>query len=413
MLRVGVDALSVERMAVAVRRSGSGFLARTFTPEELAYCQDDPQRLAGRWAAKEAVIKCFDRTPICFPRKRIEVLGTPSGAPLVRLLGADPLGAQVELSITHHSGMVVAAAVLEMPDLATTLAGLPPIPEAVEMPARPLEGHKGTFGEVVAIAGSLGFTGAAYLCSTAAARAGAGTVRLLVAQTVYPVLAVKCTEVMATPLEEGVPGALGPASRGQIESQLARAAACLLGPGLGGADETRELVYDLVPAVECPLVIDADGLNALAANREMQGRLGPNRVLTPHPGEMSRLTGRPTAEIQRDRHRTAREAAREWGAVVVLKGARTVVAEPDGQLSEDPHEVPALATGGTGDVLGGVIAALLAQGLDPYRAAVSGVYVHAEAGRRISARIGASGLLASDLLDELPLTMKALRDLGR
>jgi NAD(P)H-hydrate epimerase len=99
--------------------------------------------------------------------------------------------------------------------------------------------------------------------------------------------------------------------------------------------------------------------------------------------------------------------------VVVLKGARTVVAEPGGQLSEDPHEVPALATGGTGDVLGGLIAGLLAQGLDPYRAAVSGVYVHAEAGRRISMRIGESGLLASDLLDELPLTMNALRDLGR
>ena len=413
MLRVGVDALAVERMAAALRRSGSGFLAKSFTPAELAYCQDDPQRLAGRWAAKEAVIKCFDRTPICFRRKQIEVLGSATGAPVVRLLGAGLLGARVEVSITHHSGMAVANALLEMPEGAAALAAVPPVPEAVKMPQRPPEGHKGTFGEVVAIAGSLGLTGAAYLCSTAAARAGAGTVRLLVAQTVYPVLAVKCTEVMATPLQEGAPGALGPASRPQIDGQLERAAACVLGPGLGGAEQTRKLVCDLVPGIRCALVIDADGLNALAANREMRGRLGPNRVLTPHPGEMSRLTGRPTAEIQQNRHQVAREAAREWGAVVVLKGARTVVAEPGGQLSEDPHEVPALATGGTGDVLGGVIAGLLAQGLEPYQAAVSGVYVHAEAGRRISARIGDSGLLASALLAARPPPMKALRDQGR
>jgi NAD(P)H-hydrate epimerase len=127
---------------------------------------------------------------------------------------------------------------------------------------------------------------------------------------------------------------------------------------------------------------------------------------------MARLTGLSTAEVQRDRRGVAEKAAREWGAVVVLKGAHTIVAAPDGQVSEDPHEVPALGTGGTGDVLSGVIAGLLAQGLDPFRAAVSGVYVHAEAGRRISARLGTSGLLASDLFDEIPLVMNALRQVA-
>jgi hydroxyethylthiazole kinase-like uncharacterized protein yjeF len=410
VLRLGVDALAVERMAVAVRRSGPGFLAKAFTEAELDYCRGDPQRLAGRWAAKEAVIKCFDRTPICFPRRRIEVISSPSGGPRVSLLGADSLGAQVEVSITHHSGMAVAAALLEMPDSEETL--LPP-PAAVRMPERPAGGHKGTFGGGVAIAGSLGLTGAAYLCATGAARAGAGTVRLLVAQTVYPILATKCTEVMATPLQEAAPGAIGPSALEAIRSHLTGAASCLLGPGLGSADPTRQLVHELLAEIACPLVIDADGLNALAADRTWLGRLGKDRVLTPHPGEMSRLTGRPIAEVQGDRRRVAAEAAREWGAVVVLKGAHTIVAEPGGEVSEDPHEVPALATGGTGDVLGGLIAGLLAQGLDPYRAAVSGVYVHAEAGRRVSARLGSSGLLASDLLPEIPLVMKALRLQGR
>src|SRR5438445_12797701 len=116
MLRVGVDALSVERMATAVRRSGERFLSRSFTPDELAYCQGRPERLAGRWAAKEAVIKCFDRTPICFPRRRIEVLPGANGGPLVRLLGGDPLDARVQVSITHQAGVAIASAWLEMPE---------------------------------------------------------------------------------------------------------------------------------------------------------------------------------------------------------------------------------------------------------------------------------------------------------
>jgi NAD(P)H-hydrate epimerase len=159
----------------------------------------------------------------------------------------------------------------------------------------------------------------------------------------------------------------------------------------------------------CPLVLDADALNALADARHVLARLGASRVLTPHPGEMARLTGRPTSEIQADRHQAAALAAREWGAIVVLKGARTIVASPDGRMSEDPHEVPALATGGTGDVLAGLIAGLMAQGSDSFTAAVTGVYVHAEAGRRIQALQGTAGLLASELLPAIPPVMKTMR----
>jgi hydroxyethylthiazole kinase-like uncharacterized protein yjeF len=397
-------------MATALRRSGVRFLAKSFTPAEIAYCGEDPQRLAGRWAAKEAVIKSFDRTPICFRRGHIEVLSSDGGAPRVMLLGGDSRSASVEVSITHHSGLAVATAILQMPEPEESL--LPP-PSPLVMPQRPREGHKGTFGSVVAVAGSFGFTGAAYLCATAAARAGAGTVRLLVAESIYPILATKCTEVMATPVSEESRGVLGPeAYEAAIEGHLTSAACGIAGPGLGQASATRQLVGRLLDAA-CPMVLDADALNALAADRSLLGRLrGGARVLTPHPGEMSRLTGLPTAEVQRDRKAIAAKAAREWGAVVVLKGAHTIVAAPDGQVAEDPHEVPALATGGTGDVLGGVIAGLVAQGLDPFRAAVSGVYVHAEAGRRISERLGSSGLLASDLFDEIPLVMKALREGG-
>jgi hydroxyethylthiazole kinase-like uncharacterized protein yjeF len=406
MLRIGIDVLGIERMATAVRRSGPGFLARAFTPTELGYCDGRPERLAGRWAAKEAVIKCFDGTGICFPRRKIEILVSESGAPRVRLLGPTPPGTAVQVTISHQAGVAVAAATLEAPDAGPDL--LRP-PDAVRLPPRPPDGHKGTFGTVVVVAGSMGLTGAAYLTSTAAARSGAGMVRLLVAQGIYPILATKCTEVMATPVPEVAPGTVGHSAYDAIMRHLRTASAAVVGPGLGRDSSTWRLVHDLVGRAQCPLVLDADALNALADNRRSLSRLGKGRVLTPHPGEMSRLTGRPVPEIQADRAEAARKAAAEWGAVVVLKGARTVVARPDGEVSEDPHEVPALASGGTGDVLSGVIAALMAQGSDPFEAAVTGVYVHAASGRRISGRLGDSGLLASDLLPELPLTMDVLR----
>ena len=195
--RIGVDAVAVERIALAVRRSGQGFLDKVYTPAEQAYCAGNDERLAGRWAAKEAIIKCFDGTGICFPRRRIEILPAATGAPRARLLG-DARGAAVQVSITHQAQVAIATARLEMPERPRLVEA----PDAVALPPRPKDGHKGTFGTVVVLAGSLGLTGAAYLAATAAARSGAGLVRLLVADGIYPILAVKYTEVKATPLPE-------------------------------------------------------------------------------------------------------------------------------------------------------------------------------------------------------------------
>src|SRR5215472_4654525 len=257
MQRIGVDAVSVERIALAVKRSGRGFLTKVYTPAEIAYCAGNPERFAGRWAAKEAVIKCFDGTGICFPRRRIEVLPGPLGAPRVKLLG-DARGAQVEVSITHHSGLALATSHLEMADEARTGADdLLQAPEAVILPARPRDAHKGTFGTVVVIAGSFGLTGAAFLASTAAARSGAGLVKLLVGESIYPILAAKVTEVMATPVPEVAPGAIGHAAHDSVLRHLADAEAAVLGPGLGRDRSTWRLIVDLAMHVECPLVIDA------------------------------------------------------------------------------------------------------------------------------------------------------------
>src|SRR2546430_3295585 len=349
-----------------MKRSGPGFLNKVYTPAEQAYCAGNDERLAGRWAAKEAIIKCFDGTGICFPRRRIEVLPGPNGAPRARLLGNDR-GAQVEVSITHHSRLAVATAHLEISESAAMLSA----PDAVVIPRRPKDAHKGTFGTAVVLAGSLGLTGAAYLSSTAAARTGAGLVRLLVADSIYPILAAKCTEVMATPVPEVAPGAVGHAAYDSILRQLASAQVGIVGSWLGPDSSTWRLVVDLALHARCPLVIDADGLNALADSQRSKGKLGRNRVLTPHPGELARLIAKTADAINADRAAAARKAAKEWGAIVVLKGAHSVIAHPDGRVSGDPHEVPALASGGTGDVLSGIIGGLVAHGSEAFAAGLT------------------------------------------
>src|SRR5439155_740613 len=171
-------------------------------------------------------------------------------------------------------------------------------PDAVLIPARPKDAHKGTFGTAIVLAGSLGLTGAAYLSSTAAARTGAGLVRLLVADTIYPILAAKCTEVMATPVPEVAPGAVGHAAYDSILRQLAAAEVGIIGPGLGRDSSTWRLVVDLALRAKCPLVIDADGLNALADSQHSKGKLGKNRGGTPHlraPGRLRAARRRPAA----------------------------------------------------------------------------------------------------------------------
>lgn len=290
-------------------------------------------------------------------------------------------------------------------------------PDAVTIPPRPADGHKGTFGRVAVVAGSGTFTGAPYLASTAAVRGGAGQVRLLVASAIHPILAVKCTEVEVASIRDGGRGVLGANAWEEIKTVHldAWATAAVVGPGLGRDPETVRLVH-LLQSIDLPLVLDADGLNAAADEGAPPARSGDGgraRVLTPHPGEMARLMRRSTAEVQAERESIALDAARRWGAVVALKGAHTVVAAPDGRVAVDPHAVAALATGGTGDVLAGVIGALIARGSPAFEAAVTGVYVHAEAGRWIASELGLSGLAASDLLLVIPRVMQALRDAGR
>jgi NAD(P)H-hydrate epimerase len=282
---------------------------------------------------------------------------------------------------------------------------------ARRLPARPADGHKGTFGRAFLLAGSPGLTGAAALSTEAALRVGAGLVTLGVPASLNPILEVKLTEAMTLPLPETETGAHTVAAWESIASRVREAAAVAVGPGMGRHPDSQALVLRVLSERQGPLVVDADGLNAIADAGPGGAWAAPEQVvLTPHPGEMARLVGTKIQEVESNRLATAERAAHQFGCVVVLKGAGTIVATPDGRLWIGPAGTAALATGGTGDVLTGVITGMLAQGLSPVDAVVAGVYLHARAGERLAARVGDAGILAGDLLAELPHVIRETKD---
>jgi hydroxyethylthiazole kinase-like uncharacterized protein yjeF len=271
------------------------------------------------------------------------------------------------------------------------------------LPPRPFASHKGTYGHLVVLAGSVGKTGAAAMASEAALRAGAGLVTLGVPASLNDILEVKLTEAMTLPLPEA-PGtrALGAAALAPLREFLGENFTLAVGPGIGTHPETRDLVRRLAQDLPQPMVIDADGLNNLAGAADtLKDAAGP-RILTPHPGEMARLVGLATPEVQTRRLDLARDTAARFGVTLVLKGAQTVVAAPDGRASLNATGNPALASGGTGDVLTGLIGGFLAQGLTPWDAACLGVYLHGLAADFFVSRRGSRGMIAGDLLDVLP-----------
>ena len=281
------------------------------------------------------------------------------------------------------------------------------------LPSRPLNANKGTFGRVLVTAGSLNYIGAAYLACCGAQRAGAGLVTLATAGSLLPILASKLTEVTYLPLPEAPPGCISVEADDIITGQCSQYDVLLIGCGLGQDPATVELLSSLILEKELPLpVLDADALNILPRIPEWWQWLTDEAILTPHPGEMSRLCGLSIDEIQSDRVNITRRFAAEWHQIIVLKGAYTVIAATDGRCRISPFANPGLASAGTGDVLAGVIAGLAAQGLSPFDAASLGVYLHGRAGEMVKEKLGDTGMTASDLLPALPLTVKGLKNRG-
>ncbi len=279
---------------------------------------------------------------------------------------------------------------------------------------RKMDSHKGLYGHVLLLAGSFGKAGAAALAAKSALRSGAGLVTVGTPRSALPIVASLGMEWMTEPLPETPAGTLSlrALEDGTLDALVGGKSVLAVGPGLGSNPETQELIRTVVNGVTAPLVLDADGLNAFGGRMDELTTDGRVRVLTPHPGEMARLSGHSTAEIQKHRVEVARKFATHYRVHLVLKGARTLIAAPDGQVNVNPTGNPGMATGGTGDCLTGVTAGLLAQFPDRPVSEVleAAVYLHGLAGDLASRTVGPVGMMAGDLADLIPAARKAVKD---
>ncbi len=266
---------------------------------------------------------------------------------------------------------------------------------------RPLDSHKGTFGRVLLVVGRYGMAGAAILATRAALRSGAGLVTVALPNSLYPIVAAAVPEAVFLPLPETAQGGIAPPAVELIERHADKADAVVLGCGLGCDDTVTQLILSLRRRMSCPLILDADGINAVTPHILVEETAAAPLILTPHPGEMARLLDASIDEVQRHREEIARRFADDYGVTLVLKGYHTLVAAPSRPLMQNDTGNPGMATGGSGDVLAGLIGGLAAQGMAPYYAALCGVYIHGAAGDRAAARLSQHAMLPSDLLDEL------------
>ncbi|MQA73213.1 MAG: NAD(P)H-hydrate dehydratase [Solirubrobacterales bacterium] len=410
-------ATNLERFAGSVGEAGPGRL---------------PTALAGSGVIVDAIFGTgFAGAPRDPAATAIEAING-AGAPVVAAdiaSGVDASSGRVEgaavdaeATVSFHAGKLghwIAPGKRHRGDLRVAEIGIPPggpgeapggllAPGVLGIaPHRGDDSTKFSSGQVLIAGGSRGLSGAVCMSSSASIRAGAGYATVAVPAELEAILEVKLTEVMSI----GCPSRDGRLSRDAVEPILGaagRAAAVVVGPGLGRSDEAFELVGELARRIEAPLVIDADGLNAIAGRLDSLADRPAPTVLTPHAGELGRLLERDSTAISAARLDSAREAARLSGAIVVLKGNDTIVVGPDGRPVVNGLDSPALATAGTGDVLTGVVAALLARGLGPREAAAAAVYAHARAGRLAAERIGAAeSVIATDVIAALPRALVA------
>src|SRR6202162_5205632 len=284
-LVVGVDVTVVDRIAAVLQRHPR-FAQRIYTPAEQRISARKPERWASRWAAKEAVRKvCSSRGEAMPAYRDIEVVRRRGGPPRVHIRGEET---QIALSLTHDGGLAIAVAASVSPDVPTR----PPArPEGVVLADRPDDGHKGTFGRVVVIAGSKGLTGAPRLAALGAARGGAGLVEVCIPEAIHSIVAAGCLEVMPTPLPDAGTGTLHPDAVPTVRERLRGADALVVGPGLGQAPDTVRALLEILVGLACPAVVDADALNIIAASGFDWRSTGQTIVVTPHPAEMGRLPG--------------------------------------------------------------------------------------------------------------------------
>ncbi len=399
MIKVGIDVVEISRFSQMEKQEA--FQERVFTNEEIAYFSQKKnayESMAGFYAAKEAFAKYLGSGVRGFSLRDIAVTHDSMGKPGI-LFRNKP--AAVDLSISHSD--TVAIAVVCGTEYSSKVAGADTWAEYQKLlPKRFDDMHKGDCGRVFLLAGSVGMTGAAALCGEAAMRCGSGLVTVGTPEQVQPVVAVKLTEAMTLPLEENEEFAAA-----KIQEQIEKSDAVGIGPGLGTGAMTLSALKIALKS-ESPLVIDADGLNVLAEHIDILKEKNCPVVLTPHPGEMSRLCGKSMTEIQEKRVEIATAFAKEYEVTLLLKGKNTVIASPSGEVCLNPTGNNGMASGGMGDVLTGMIASLMGQGVACYQAACLGAFLHGLAGNLAEEELGCYGMIAGDVVRRIPYAIKTL-----
>jgi hydroxyethylthiazole kinase-like uncharacterized protein yjeF len=335
-----------------------------------------------------------------------KVLGTAIRADLTTTFGLAKIGEVIEPGRQYVGRLAVVdigipQTFIDEADIKTHLID----PEELNLSLldpRPPDAHKGDYGHLCVLAGSPGKTGAAAMICQGALRIGAGLVTLGIPASLNPILEAKLTEAMTEPLPDVPAGYLSSDALKHIRQLLKGKTACALGPGISTQPQVQELLLELITRVPVPLVIDADGITAVALRPEILKECKNTIVLTPHPGEMARLIGTTTKKVQEDRIGVAKAFATTYNCIVVLKGNRTVIATPDERIYINPTGNPGMASGGVGDVLTGIIGGLMAQGLSPVDAVLWGVYLHGMAGDLAVQTIGEISLIAGDIIDYIP-----------
>lgn len=403
MMNCGIDIIEISRIESAATKTPK-FLEKTFSAEELEYFAKNGARieiLAGFFAAKEAFSKYMGTGISGFKLPEVSVGHTDKGAPFISFKG---IRQEVALSISHDKTTAVAVVCAEQ-----QVDAIPPLKAEMGalVPKRCQNSNKGDFGKSLIVAGSRGMTGAAVLSAYSALRTGSGLVTLATADSERSIAASFYPEIMTAGLtsENGI---ISSDAMGDILKLAEGKDSIVFGPGLGRHPDITLILRELLQSYSGKIIIDADGLNALSKDVGMLKAAIGEVILTPHPGEMSRLAGLTVEKIQRDRQKVAEAFAKEYGVCLVLKGFETVVSKEGYETFINPTGNPGLATAGTGDVLSGVIAALVGQGLSGFDAAKLGVYIHGLAGDIAKEHLGVHGMIASDVAMALPDAIRRL-----
>ena len=410
VIGTGIDIVKVSRIEKIVDSKGDSFFNKIFTTGEIEYIngkKQSPQTISGLFASKEAVSKLLGRGIGLVNWRDIEIFHTEYNKPYVSLHGQGEslkktMGIdEIHLSISHEKDYAIAFVLGEGGKGQNLHYVQDGMGQDFLLPKRDPNSHKGNYGRVGIIAGSQGMIGSAYLSSMAALRSGAGLVYNIVPKSLLDIFSIKLIEPIILPVEDNNTGCFTLNSLKDIENIIKDKDVLALGPGIGMDSERQRLVKDILLNYNGPIVLDADGINCISHNPPILSKRKGNTILTPHPGEMARLLNTSIDKVQQDRIEYSKKFSKEYDIILVLKGHETIVTNGE-DLYINKTGNPGMATGGSGDVLTGIITSFIGQGLDPFKAAKLGVYIHGLAGDLAKIEKGEYGLIARDIVENIP-----------